>query len=86
MPPKGYVSANDMAFAIYNLTIAEARYIEAWRHEDRDRLGDRFRTLYFQAFRMMAPGQVYDDGYHVATRHDDRIEITVTSRAERKAS
>lgn len=86
MPTMHIAKADSLAFLIYNLTLAEAGYLEAWHPEDRDKLGDRWRTLYLQAFRTMAPGQVHDDGHHVATRHDDRIEITVRARAERMAS
>lgn len=86
MPPKDCIGPNDRALAIYNLTVAEARYLEEWRPEERARLAADWRRLYFGAFRMMKPGQVHDDGYHVATRREDRLEVTVRARAERRAS
>lgn len=86
MPTMHIAKTNDLAFLVCNLTIAEARYLEEWRPDERARTAKDWRNLYFKAFRLMAVGQVYDDGYHVAIRHEDRLEITVRARAERKAS
>lgn len=84
--PKPVPIPDDLSDIVGDLVKAEARYLEEWRPEERAKAGMKWRNLYFEACRRMAPGKVHDDGHHVATRHDDRLEITVRARAERMAS